>query len=245
MCSKCSSSKCVIISVANSKYFIKNTYSKWRSKQASEQQARWAWHLVVLQEGFWVPSCAWLARGLEYLGSHFTQKENTLHRLFWFYDLWAGWSVRNWGGSLRLLRSKNQSMSYPPVWSLFRLKPCPGKGSDHSATRWRSKSFPGSFSGFFNRLVSVLVWQEGSGLRMPICHQHLSKACLSADREGFRETPPLKAHFLLCSCAGQGLGLRNSALDSLHRGAASAPGSDLCVNHMWAHKALRDCLGWS
>lgn len=54
-------------------------------------------------------------------------------------------------------------------------------------------------------------------------------ASLCADREGFRETPPLKAHFLPCSCAQHGLCLWNSGLDSLTEGLHSSPGSDLCV----------------
>lgn len=71
-------------------------------------------------------------------------------------------------------------------------------------------------------------------------------ASLCADREGFRETPPLKAHFLPCSCAQHGLCLWNSGLDSLHRGAALLTWlRPLCHTTVWAHKALRCCLGWS
>lgn len=71
-------------------------------------------------------------------------------------------------------------------------------------------------------------------------------ASLCADSEGFRETPPLKAHFLFCICAQHDLGLRNSALDSLHRGAALITWlRPLCHTTVWTHKVLRCCLGWS
>ena len=76
------------------------------------------------------------------------------------------------------------------VLSPFRLQPglpYPGKCSNHSATEWkknRTVSFPDSYSFFLNRLFNVLMWQEDSGLRMPIWHQYLSKASISLCREG-------------------------------------------------------------
>lgn len=178
---------------------------------------------------------------------HRRRKQSTAYSDFMRFGQDGAWRSEEgpWGYWEAKARACPVSFDRHGLESL-QLKPCPGKGSDHSATEWRSKSFPDSFSVFFNKLVYVLLWQEGSGLRMPVWHQHPSKACLCADREGFRETPPLKARFLLCSCAGQGLGLRNSALDSLCRGAALLTWlRPLCHTIMWSHKAFRDCLGWS
>lgn len=64
------------------------------------------------------------------------------------------------------------------VLSPFRLKPgllYLGKCSDHSATEWkrsRTISLSDFYSVFLNGLVYVLLWQEDSGLRLPVWQQY-------------------------------------------------------------------------
>lgn len=113
------------------------------------------------------------------------------------------------------------------VWSPFRLKPCPG--SNPSATEWRRKSFPHSFSVFSQADVARGFRAYNASLT-PVPLQSLS-VCR------FREAPSVEAHFLLYSLLStgwvSGILLWIHCTEGLH-----SPSSDLCVTPRCGHIKL-------
>lgn len=231
--------------MAKSKYFINPAWiftvkiQASRSTSPSEQQARWAWHLVVLQQG--VLGClplhdwqkGWCIGGVILQEGEYTP---LIIQILWHLARMECEELRRVPETTEKQKLEHvRRTRIDTVWSPFRLKPCPG--SNHSATEWRRKSFPDS--SVLSQADMARGFRAYNANLTPVPLQGLSLC-------RFREAPSLKSHFLLCSCAQHGLGVRNSALDSLHRGAVLITQlRPLCLTTVWAHKAPAYCLGWS